>query len=351
MFVPVMNYYNLVNKNIIYSDTVLPLKDAGENINITSIDSINENDFEKCFKVILEGNPNVIFNTVQYSKKNKKIYFYTDKKISTEMWDNKNKIKYKPLNNKKEILEEVKDILIQEKSMNPNYISLYDVKNFMKNIYLEFKDLKNQLEYEMNCLVEEKFSNDSRIHIQSFNYDNNELKISFNYDIFTSHYKDIIFVKKDNDLYLKESESLYGSDIFVLLSRELLKMCNLYIKYKHFRILYNHNIPSVNSNFLIGITNYDISIYDKKSLGFTENFELSYKYYDDYKYTCNSNILINELSGNEDIIFKKIFIRIDDCPTWSQNALYSIRKDELEKEIKHQKRLELKRKIFPWIKK
>ena len=69
MFVPVTPHTTIINKKIIYSDTILPLKDTGNNIKVTTISNISESSLENCIKIILESNPDVIFNTIQYSKK------------------------------------------------------------------------------------------------------------------------------------------------------------------------------------------------------------------------------------------------------------------------------------------
>lgn len=94
MFVPVVPHTTVVNKKILYSDTVLPVKEIGNNLNITSIEDINEQSLEKCLKTIFESNPNVIFNTIQYSKNDKKVYFYTNKEISIKKYKESQFIKY-----------------------------------------------------------------------------------------------------------------------------------------------------------------------------------------------------------------------------------------------------------------
>ena len=61
-------------------------------------------------------------------------------------------------------------------------------------------------------------------------------------------------------------------------------------------------------------------------------------------------------------IFKRIFVKISDCPLWMQGILHLERKKQIEeierlekirkqKEEKKQKRLEYIRKVFPFIKK
>ena len=77
----------IINKTIVYSDTVLSLKDMGENIKVTSISKVGEYSLENCLKTIFDSNPDVIFNTIQYSKENKTVYFYTNKEISKKKYE------------------------------------------------------------------------------------------------------------------------------------------------------------------------------------------------------------------------------------------------------------------------
>ena len=53
MFIPIVPFVpntTVVNKNIIYSDTVLPLKNVGSNIKVTSISDVDELSLERCLK-------------------------------------------------------------------------------------------------------------------------------------------------------------------------------------------------------------------------------------------------------------------------------------------------------------
>ena len=129
MFIPFVPRVTVVNKNIIYSDTVLPLKEAGNSLNVSSITGVTENDLENCLKVIFKANPDVVFNTIQYSRQNKKLYFYTDKKINTQAYEDSKTQTFRPVRSRVEILEEVKRILTSEKSSDPELISLYNEFN------------------------------------------------------------------------------------------------------------------------------------------------------------------------------------------------------------------------------
>lgn len=78
MFIPIVPFVphtTVINKTIVYSDTVLSVNDSGNNLKVTSISNVNESSLEKCLKTIFESNPNVIFNTIQYSKNDKKVRF------------------------------------------------------------------------------------------------------------------------------------------------------------------------------------------------------------------------------------------------------------------------------------
>ena len=111
---------------------------------------------------------------------------------------------------------------------------------------------------------------------------------------------------------------------------------------------------------MVDLSPYGVNIYiNSSSNKFSKDFEISFpSYKNGYNYKCNSSSVLTALRGKEDEIFKKIFIRIDDCPEWSKQTLYQIRqeqlaeeKEQLYKNMKKQKRLKLKRKLFPWINK
>ena len=72
-------YPKIINQNIIYTDTVLPLKDIGSNLKVTCIEKVDKYSLEECLNKIINSNPNVKFNTIQYCKQDNLIYFYTNK--------------------------------------------------------------------------------------------------------------------------------------------------------------------------------------------------------------------------------------------------------------------------------
>lgn len=365
MFVPVVPFVphtTIINKTIVYSDTVLPLKDTGSNLIVTSINNVNESSLEKCLKTIFESNPDVIFNTIQYSKNDEKVYFYTNKKITTKVYEESKFTKHKPITSRTEILEEVKRVLTAPKNKDNNCVSLYDVAVLISQMYYKYDSIKDNCKSRIDSLIAQEFCSSTRVVIYDFDYNNKELRIGFKY--LGDDYDEITFIKKDGDLYVSKSESWWGTRVLRAIGTELSELYDQFIKFSDYKIDHNYGVKPVNSNFFVNISPYGVDIYTKSMTNrFMKDFELTFpRHAGDYEYDCNSTTVISAFRGKENEIFKRIFVKIDDCPKWSQAMLYEIRQNQLakeqkiedkikNKEKKKQKRLELTRKIFPFLRK
>ncbi len=358
--VPVVPHTTVVNKTIVYSDTVLPLKDYGSNLKVTSVSNVEEYSLESCLKTIFESNSNVVFNTIQYSESEKKVYFYTDTEISTKSWNDISVRTYKPLTSKDEIIEEVKRILVTPKNNDKDCISLYQIAKLIKNKKYQYERMKEEYQSHLDYIINCKYP-DTSILVYDFDYDKSELSIGVKLFI---TYDKIRFAKRNGDLVLVQSGTWRGQDILVALGDKLLKLYDKFMDYKDFFEQRNYDFNSVNSNFLIVVSQKGVSIFTRsQSNKLMKDFELSSdSNNNEYAYECNSYLVIREIEGKEDEIFKRIFVKIDDCPKWCQPILYETRQNQLAeekrikdeekfKEMKKQKRLELIRKIFPFLKK
>ena len=358
MFIPIVPFVphtTVVNKTIVYSDTILPLKNVGSNIKVTSISNVGEFSLENCLKKIFESNPNVVFDTIQYSKSDKIVYFYTNAEISKKAWEDSKISTYKPLTSSFEILEEVKRILLTEKIKDENCISLYDIARLMGKTYDDYDKIKNSYKDYCTFMVKSSFGSSTSLVIYDFDYHKKELSIGFKY---VNDYDKITFCKQNNDLYISKSESCWDKDVFAVLGVELSKLYDELMNFSSRKNEKSHELKAVNSNFLVDISFYGVDIFVK-----SKDFKLSsHSYNNTYKCDCNSSVVISAFQGKEKEIFEKIFVKISDCPEWSQPILYEIRQSQLAeeqrvvdeqryREIKKQKRLELKRKIFPFLKK
>lgn len=354
MFVPYTPHTTVINKTIVYSDTVLSVKDLGNNLKVSTISNVSEYSLERCLKTIFESNPNVIFNTIQYSKNDKKVYFYTNQEISIKVWEESKIRAYKTITKTSEILKEVKNILVSELNKNDDCISLYDVAQLLRRKWNECDSDKDLSEEHLGYVIKSKYGSSSNIIIYDFDYNEEELNIGFKY---LNDYDKIVFAKNGEDLYVKKDESYRGKDILVLLGDDLSKLYDKFMQYKDVKQQKSYKINAVNSNFLVDVSGYGASIFVGKPPFFIlREFALDFpSYKDEYSYDCNSSIVISTLKGKEDEIFKRIFVRIEDCPEWSQLVLYEIRQNQLagekRKEMRKQKRLELTRKFLPFLKK
>lgn len=361
---PFVPHTIVVNKTIVYSDTVLQLKDIGNNLKVTSIENVSEISLENCLKKIFESNPNVIFNTIQYSKKDQKVYFYTNQDITTKLYEESKFTSYKPIASKTEILEEIKKVLLSSKNKDNKCISLYDVLILLKKLNNEYDSIKIRYGNILNYMVDNKLY-DSLVCFKGIDFDKKTIHISFR-RYRSSDYDDIYFVKQNGDLYVVKSNSRYTDEVFSALCSTLSEMYDELLKYANFND-YKYtkgDIKPVNSNFNVKISCYGvwISVKDFANKYMNELKLFAPSYSNDYELECNSSIVNEAFNGKETEILKRIFVKISDCPEWSQTMLYEIRQNQLAeeqktedelryKEMKKEKRLALTRKIFPFLRK
>jgi len=53
--IPIVPHTKVLNKTIVYSDTVLPIKDLGSNIKVSVISKVSEYSLEMCLKTIFSS--------------------------------------------------------------------------------------------------------------------------------------------------------------------------------------------------------------------------------------------------------------------------------------------------------
>lgn len=320
----------VVNKTIVYSDTVLPLKDLGSNLKVSTISDVGEYSLERCLKIIFESNPNVVFNTIQYSKNDNKVYFYTNQEISTREYEESEFTKYKTITSRSEILEETKSILLTEKNNSSDCISLFDIAQLLKKMNHDYDMIKERYNSQFERIIKNAFGDSSSIVIFDFDYEKKLLKIGFK--MWSSgDYDEICFAKQNDDLYIVKSKSLYDKEVFAELSSGLSKLYDKLISFADYKDYANakYNTKSVNSSFGVDISHYGAGIFvEFQGNSYSKDFKLfSPSYNNDYSIECNSSIVNEVFKDKESEIFKRIFVKIDDCPVWSQAMLYEIRQN------------------------
>lgn len=366
MFIPIVPSIGrtaVINKTIVYSDTVLKLDDLGQNIKLTSISNVTESEFEKCIKCILSSNEDVLFNTIQYSKKDKKVYFYTNKKLNISKWINRNEKKYDRVENKNSLLEELN--FLYDSSNRPkdeDVIDLYSVYTLFKSS----KKAQSKIEGIFDSRIENAMKNaiNEQIYIYgiTFDKDKNEIELRYN-SAYTDQTKKIIFSKKDEEVYIVKSNTTDANEIFNEISHIISQAFDELKAFeeKHDFFDSNYCIDVVNSSLKASINTFDISLYRNSGL-IKKDFELSFSNtFDSKDINCNSSLIINIVKNNEIKLFKNTFVKIEDCPKWMREILYQTRKQNLQEEekleeekrkeqLKREKIAKIKKFFFPYIK-
>ena len=373
MFVPVISHSHhggtVINKTIVYSDTVLSLKEHGQDIRVTSVKA-SKYSFEECVRTILEANPDVIFNTIQYSYQQEKVIFYTNLPISTEKWEKRFEEEKNYLAASFSLASHIKELLNSDRILNPDCIALYDVLCLSKKINVDEKSFEEQMEDRINCKLK-AIDSDYYICLHGMDYKNCEYRISLGEFCLHSSdwYEEFSFKRNGNDLYIskRDGRHLLGDKILLVIGKELSELFEYEMKMASIKNNKSSWAQAVNSIFSAHLGYYGVNIYNKKY--FISDFEIEmYSYSNEIYYKCNSANLMGLLKGNEYNLYKKIFVKIDDCPFWMHDELRQIRREQLVeeekerkleeqrrikeeyKQLKKQKRREVLKKIFPFVK-
>lgn len=357
--IPVAHRNNVVHKTIVYQDTVLPLKDIGANLVLTKLNNISESDFEDVLNIILKSNQQVLFNTVQYSKRDKILYFYTNKKISTseyyEYKEKKNSKYYNIDSNQKVNLE---DYLCTGKK-NEDDILASDFYSFILDKFKRYRkekiNLENKLEKRIAELAPDEKIKTGRCDIKLGKLENTPaLIISLVYKSFSDfHYpeffidaNDYTLLKiKDNCFCVNEEDWIFGcKDIFVEMINFLNSQDNFLSDsetriYSHY--FYNNGMFNNKLSFDICVTRFlgnSITMNIKHVDNNGNKSEVERRYYiekDDGIISCeDKGIEFNSLNydfydfyTNHKNIFNELYLSIDDYA-----KMFKVDKEKLKEE-------------------
>jgi len=331
MFVPIIPRVNVVNKTIVYTDTVFSLKEKGEHLKTKTIYGVEEQSLNKCLTLIFESNPNVTFNTVSYSPKNESVTFYTDKNILIDAWNESikpEKLKYLDVN--KRILEELKKILQSSASNDPNLVPLSAVYDkICQKQQVVFK-MKEKYRILIRNILQASHSYYTLV-VHDFNYKTKELHVSFNPDFYYFKHYNIYFSKNEGDLYISQADNpFYAKLVLSLALNELSSLYDEFLKLPEFES--KNRISTINSEFCVNFDKFNTEIYYSSGDPFFNKEFLFEIYYDDETKNiidCNSGMVLNLVKEREREILKRLFIRIDDCPDFIKEELIKERLNEL----------------------
>jgi len=223
------------------------------------------------------------------------------------------------------LLKEIDNILVTDRSDDFDIISLYDVIRVVSEKKNSFYELMNDY-----C---SKISKDKNTKVTDYyffgNYENNKLTFGFKYNY---EYYFATFLKNNDNLYLLKEEPVgFGNFLNVLFNNNLFDDL---VSYTKFYLQHSYEINSCNSNFSIDIDRHGVSVsYEAKSINLSYKFlVLSSSEEGKYEYAKGLNQkIISSLIGKEDDLFSNIFINISDCPEWSQDIFRDVRLSKLGK--------------------
>jgi len=334
---------NVINKDILYTDN--PLR-------ITTLSGVDESSLEECLNIVIEANKYATFHLIQYSKQDRRIYFYADTDVYTKAWKPKKKSS-KSLKTIEDVTEEIEKVFNFSKEKETtcmsifdrdDIISLYDIGLLLQKENEKLSDIKveyiNMIE---DAYRKKKDDNKVGVYFDKFDYSDKRLKLSFKKYSFTE-YVEHTFCKKDGILVL-ESSILNDDDVLPAAGEFISEFFDKLLEFKNLNEQKSKRINPLNSSFIIDISSSGIEIYTEEyKFLYDSIFELrlflDYKGRNNYNCKCNYNSVVSLIDNKEDELFKKIYIRISDCPEWMHRSLYEERKRQLEIENQERKQQE-----------
>ena len=335
--------------HIVYADTVLPLKEKGENIHVASLSNIEPYELERCIDTITKANPNVSFNTIQYSQNNKKIYFYSDQPISVGAWKKINTTHYEGVSNADKIIDSIKQILESDTNLNTGYISAFDLSCILYNINSKDENFKGILKSKLDMDIDYNISEDASILIYGFDYDKEELKVGFKRHK-SSKWEDITFNKAHGDLRIVEAQSIYAPQVLSACHKHLSEYYDYCMSTKDYNNEWAHNVRSLDGFMKATISHCGITLRDCTYINSRLEID-SRSYLEKYEVKCNSSKVLEALSNNKRNLLKKIYVKIDDCPSWCKKEVLDFRINQVKTEIKKIRKNEFWGKFNPFKKK
>lgn len=270
----------------------------------------------------------------------------------------------------KEIIKEVKKALTNEKSKDPNLVSLFMVASRYRYAKKQYLKVTNYVKTIDEMPYTEMYVD--------FDYLNNYVNIRY-YEG-PGGICETFILKKDEEgeLVLTGEHGFFANEYKNHIIRYFKSYLSyVYKQFENFKDFYNQSNEDIkieNSNLECEINCSGVSIYNK------EDFELkrnSINYEDEIK--ANSIAIFDAFDGliniehNKNDIFKYLFIKIDDLPNWCREDIRKLRKYELEegytnlprwdllvelrdedekkkqeKKKKEEKILKIKKKLFPF---
>lgn len=229
------------------------------------------------------------------------------------------------------ILEKLKKLISDKNVKNRDYISLYSITKLLKSSSKKLNVLKETCARSMEQLIYEECGQYINIVIGGLDSSSKKLSIGIKTNplIESEQYKNIVFSKENNELCINRTELEATSNAIILRTTGSI-ISNLYdelAKYSGYKDINSSNIKIPGSIFSCGINKDKVTV--EGNINGMELQIISQTDTSQNNVSSNSSILINAIKGHEDELFKKAYIKINDCPKYLRKTLKEVRRKQL----------------------
>ena len=229
------------------------------------------------------------------------------------------------------ILEKLKKLISDKNVKNRDYISLYSITKLLKSSSKKLNVLKETCARSMEQLIYEECGQYINIVIGGLDSSSKKLSIGIKTNplIESEQYKNIVFSKENNELCINRTELDATSNAIILRTTGSI-ISNLYdelAKYSGYKDINSSNIKIPGSIFSCEINKDKVTV--EGNINGIELQIISQTDTSQNNVSSNSSILINAIKGHEDELFKKAYIKINDCPKYLRKTLKEVRRKQL----------------------
>ena len=315
------------NINIIYSDNIIPFEETNQSKCVASFCGVSEWELEKCIKEIMDDNKEVIFNVIQYSKDDNRVFFYTDKPICIPNEYRKEK------EVEKSLFSVVNDILRYKDDLNEELISLHNLLYVIRGLDEKSKLDKNSLKYDVQMDISVRLGYD-KLELFDINYIDNSLVMLFKKDK-KSDFKPITFIKENGELKVLKSDSEYAEDILLAARKTLTEYYDYCLNNKPYNIETVTNVETQQDRFLASISKGGVKAYYESINGELKIVSPVSPYIGEV--ITNDSATYKLVNENSDDVMRNLYVRISDCPSWCRQKAIEARIREVKEVVKQRK--------------
>lgn len=239
----------------------------------------------------------------------------------------------KCINNLSYVLEDIKNLFCEDQFKKNDCTTLADVLNLMNKYNSKYRFVTDNYSGIFDTIVKRIYPHSS-LYIEDYDFNNRILKINFtNYN-----YNEPIFISVNeyNKFCVLNNRCKYSEFVLRSIDKYLEKLFFELDKFKGFKTQHSYVLKSSNTRFRVDINNHSVKLYyrviaDKKLTDFEIKKDIFKNY---FSYNCNSQEILDITRGHEKELFKRVFVKIDDCPEWSKSLLTDISQSNKNEQVK-----------------